>query len=47
MDAYKEKESPEAREEMSEFIEGVHELFPIPSKEMEINSGLSYQNPGY
>jgi tetratricopeptide (TPR) repeat protein len=47
MDAYKERESPEVRTEMSEFIEGVHELFPIPSKEMEINPGLSYQNPGY
>jgi hypothetical protein len=45
MDAYKAKESPEARAEMAEFISGKHELFPIPLKEIELNP--MEQNPGY
>lgn len=37
MDAYKLTETPEARQQMAEFISGVHETFPIP--EQEINLG--------
>lgn len=46
MDAYKATESEEARSQMAEFIKGKHELFPIPSDEMDLNP-LMEQNPGY
>ena len=29
------------------FVEGVHELFPIPSNEITLSGGLITQNPGY
>ena len=45
MDAYKANETPEARAEMADFIEGKHELFPIPQE--EVNLGGLEQNPGY
>lgn len=45
MDAYKALETEEARSHMAEFIEGKHELFPIPSQEIDL-SGIE-QNPGY
>ena len=45
MDAYKATESAEAQAEMAPFIKGVHELFPIPSQEMDLNK--MEQNPGY
>ena len=45
MDAYKATESPEAQSHMAEFIAGKHELFPIPSKEIELNP--MEQNPMY
>ncbi len=45
MDAYISKETPEAQTECAPFIEGKHELFPIPSQEIEI-SGIT-QNPKY
>lgn len=45
MDAYKATEDPEAQEHMATFIEGKHELFPIPSKEIDLNP--MDQNPGY
>lgn len=45
MDTYKLTESAEAQAEMAPFIKGVHELFPIPSKEMDLNT--MEQNPGY
>jgi len=45
MDNYKLTESTEAQGYMSTFQEGVHELFPIPSKEIELNP--MEQNPGY
>lgn len=37
MDAYKATESPEAQGHMAPFIKGTHELFPIPSKEIDLN----------
>lgn len=37
MDAYKAGESAEARSHMAAFIAGTHELFPIPSKEIDLN----------
>ncbi len=46
MDAYKATESADAQSHMAEFIKGKHELFPIPSEEMDLNSALT-QNPGY
>ena len=46
MDAYKATESDEAQAQMAEFIKGKHELFPIPSDELDLNSALE-QNPGY
>lgn len=45
MDAYKASETEEARSHMAEFIKGKHELFPIPSKEIELNP--MDQNPNY
>lgn len=45
MDAYKATESAEARAEMAEFIEGKHELMPIPAEEVRLG-GLT-QNSGY
>ena len=46
MDAYAKTETPEAREQMNAFIEGKHELLPIPSKERQLNTALT-QNNGY
>ena len=46
MDAYKELESVEAKSHMGTFREGVNELFPIPSEEIELNPKLT-QNYGY
>ncbi len=46
MDAYKATESQEAQNQMATFIEGKHELFPIPAEEIELNPALE-QNPGY
>lgn len=45
MDAYKTTETEEARSHMAEFIEGKHELFPIPIEEIQLNP--MDQNPGY
>jgi hypothetical protein len=45
MDAYKAAESLEAQSHMSEFVQGKHELLPIPSKEIELNP--MDQNPLY
>lgn len=43
MDAYKASETPEVRQHMAVFIEGKHELFPIPSQEIDLNP--MQQNP--
>ena len=45
MDAYKATESSEAQAEMAPFIEGKHELMPIPAKEIDLNP--MDQNPNY
>jgi len=45
MDAYATTETPEARALMSPFVKGTHELFPIPSAELDLNP--MDQNPGY
>lgn len=45
MDDYKATETLEARSHMAEFVEGKHELLPIPSKEIELNP--MEQNFGY
>lgn len=45
MDAYKATETVEAQSNMAEFVAGKHELFPIPSKEIELNPMT--QNPLY
>jgi hypothetical protein len=45
MDAYKAGETPEAQSQMATFIAGKHELFPIPSKEIDLNP--MDQNPLY
>ena len=45
MNAYRQAETEEVRAHMNEFIKGTHELFPIPPKEIELNS--MSQNPGY
>ncbi|MDE6127414.1 MAG: RagB/SusD family nutrient uptake outer membrane protein, partial [Muribaculaceae bacterium] len=42
---YGSNESDEVRAEMANFIEGKHELFPIPSEEIALNP--MEQNPGY
>lgn len=46
MDAYKATETIKAQEQMAAFVEGKHELFPIPSKQRELNPALT-QNPQY
>jgi len=45
MDAYKLTESAEAKAQMAPFIAGKHELFPIPSQEIDLNPMT--QNPNY
>ena len=45
MDAYKLTETTEAKAEMATFIAGKHELFPIPSQEIDLNP--MDQNPQY
>lgn len=42
---YAKLESNEARAEMASFIEGKHEVFPIPAEEIALNPMM--QNPGY
>lgn len=42
---YGSTESAEARAEMSNFIKGKHELFPLPSEEVQLNPMPN--NPGY
>ena len=46
MEAYQATESEAARSHMATFVEGKHELLPIPTKEIELNTKLK-QNPGY
>lgn len=46
MNAYRAAESAQVRTEMNEFITGIHELFPIPPKEIQLNPNMT-QNPGY
>lgn len=43
MDAYKATETAEVQQHMATFIKGTHELFPIPSKEIDLNP--MQQNP--
>jgi len=45
MDAYLAQETPEAKAESAPFEKGKHELFPIPSQEIDI-TGIA-QNPNY
>lgn len=45
MDKYKETETPEAQAQMAAFVEHKNELFPIPTKELELCH--FEQNPGY
>lgn len=45
MDAYKAGETAEVQGHMSPFIAGKHELFPIPSQEIDLNP--MDQNPNY
>lgn len=45
MDAYKATETAEAQAQMATFIAGKHELFPIPSQEIDLNP--MEQNPQY
>lgn len=45
MDAYKATETTEAQAQMAPFIAGKHELFPIPSQEIDLNP--MDQNPNY
>lgn len=46
MEAYQATESESAKSHMALFVEGKHELLPIPSKEIELNPALE-QNWGY
>lgn len=43
--SYGSKETEEARAEMASFVRGKHELFPLPSEELQLNP--MEQNPGY
>jgi hypothetical protein len=46
MNAYRLKYITEEGQDMSEFVKGKHELFPIPEIELNNNPKLT-QNPGY
>lgn len=46
MDAYVAQETDEAKAETATFVEGKHELFPIPQEEIDLGQILG-QNPGY
>lgn len=46
MNAYREKYKDAEGKDMDPFREGVHELFPIPERELNANHALT-QNPGY
>lgn len=46
MEAYQATESESAKSHLATFVEGKHELLPIPTKEIELNPVLT-QNPGY
>lgn len=46
MDDYKATETTKAQDQMAAFVEGKHEIFPIPSKQRELNPALT-QNPQY
>lgn len=46
MDAYAATEDEQARFQMGTFEKGKHEIFPIPQKEMMLNTALT-QNDGY
>ncbi len=46
MDAYKATETTAAQGQMAAFVEGKHEIFPIPQKQRELNPSLT-QNPNY
>ncbi len=46
MDAYAATETEEARAQMATFVEGKNELFPLPTKELDLNPEME-QNPGY
>ena len=46
IEAYQATESESARSHLATFVEGKHELLPIPTKEIELNPALT-QNPGY
>ena len=46
IDAYLSTETDEVKKESASFIEGKHELFPIPVQEIELDNSL-IQNPGY
>ncbi len=46
MDAYKATETVAAQAQMAAFVEGKHEMFPIPAKQRELNPALT-QNDGY
>ena len=43
--SYGKNETPEARQQMANFIKGKNELFPIPAEEINLNP--MEQNPGY
>ncbi len=43
--SYGSNESEDARAEMASFVQGKHELFPIPAEEINLNA--MEQNPGY
>ena len=45
MNNYRANEKEEITEHMYPFVKGVHELFPLPTKEIELNP--MEQNPGY
>lgn len=47
MDAYKLTETVDAQSYMNEFVAGKHEIFPIPQEEIQLNTVLMEQNPGY
>lgn len=49
IEAYQQTETKDAQSHLAAFIEGKHELFPIPSEEIILNDGMDAadQNPGY
>lgn len=47
MEAYQKTETKDVQDALQTFVEGKHEIFPIPQEEIQLNPTEMKQNPGY